>query len=335
MVFNSSFALGGHFLPGWAVGLHTLMGNGHPTRIVLLALVVACVYVDYRAMARVNASPTPSPVPTPGSLGLTADLRLGGRALLAGPAAFVSATTVMRQQRELAIGHYRAAGRPRRHSQLLRNLTIRKAQLVALLGGAATLMLAGAVAKMVSTAHDTPPANAIFLAGLLGDLARWWNDLTPTQQALVVAAAVAAALLLGAGIIGAATWARIGIGLATRLMLHGGLRGRAGYATGRFLSGFLDRSMAFRVGQLQHAFSHAAQFGVKGNWNKAGGEAHIRDRGTLVIQGRYRGEAATHFFNPRTGLNAFRDANGQFWSGWKLRPTQIQHLLRTGNLGGG
>jgi Colicin D len=184
----------------------------------------------------------------------------------------------------------------------------------------------------------------VFLAGLFDDLATWWTGLSPSAKALVVAGAVAALLLLGAGFIGVAAWARFGISIATRMMLRGGLRGRAGYAIGRYLSQFPSRALRFPTGQLQHAFSrgHAADFGMKGTWNKATGEefrqalaAHTRDRGTLVIEGTYRREQVTHFFNPRTGLNVFRDADGSFWSGWRLNAKQTVHLLRTGSLGGG
>lgn len=90
------------------------------------------------------------------------------------------------------------------------------------------------------------------------------------------------------------------------------------------------------------AFRRAGQFGVQGNWSRATGEAfrraieaHVRNPNTLVRQGFYRGQPATHFYDPQTGWNVIRDAAGNFWSAWRLDPSQAWHLLRSGRLGGG
>lgn len=247
---------------------------------------------------------------------------------------------MMRRQRELAIGLYRAAGRSRRHSHLLRSLSDRKIQLATMLGGATAITLTSAIDRVI----DPRPVNlaSSFLAGLFDDLATWWADLSPTQQALIIAGALAAVALLGTGVLGATVWSRIGISLATRMMLSGGLRGRVGYALGRFLSQFMNRVTTFPVPRLQHSFKHAADFGINGPWSKATGEqfrtvleAHIRSGNTLVIQGTFRGQPVTHFLNPRTSLNVMRKVNGDLLSGWRLGPDAMGHLLRYGRLGGG
>jgi len=53
------------------------------------------------------------------------------------------------------------------------------------------------------------------------------------------------------------------------------------------------------------------------------------------MQGTYRGEPVTHFVEPNTGLNVIRDASNNFLSGWKLNLKQLEHVLRSGKLGGG
>jgi len=54
-----------------------------------------------------------------------------------------------------------------------------------------------------------------------------------------------------------------------------------------------------------------------------------------AMQGTYRGEPVTHCVDPHTGLNVIRDALGNFLSGGKLSPKQLEHVLTSGNLGGG
>jgi hypothetical protein len=94
--------------------------------------------------------------------------------------------------------------------------------------------------------------------------------------------------------------------------------------------------------QLQHAFKHAEDFGIVGNANSktlaefgSAIESHIVAPGTQAIQGTYRGQAVTHFVDPKTGLNVIRDSSGNFLSGWKLSPKQLEYVLTSGKLGGG
>ena len=96
---------------------------------------------------------------------------------------------------------------------------------------------------------------------------------------------------------------------------------------------------SYSTSQLQHEFKHAADFGIFGNWNKANGEAfriaisdHISDPATLVIQGTYRGQPATFYYNTNTGNVVFAKPDGSFWGGWKLSPPQIKYLTTYGNL---
>ena len=93
--------------------------------------------------------------------------------------------------------------------------------------------------------------------------------------------------------------------------------------------------------QIQHAFEHAKDFGIKGNWNNTNLakfikviKEHIKSPDTLVIKGTYHKRPVTHYYNPKTKLNIIRDANGELESGWKLSPKQIFNIQKTGKLGG-
>ena len=91
--------------------------------------------------------------------------------------------------------------------------------------------------------------------------------------------------------------------------------------------------------QLQSKFKHATDFGLKGNWNKtAAGKfnsainQHINSSGVRVINGTYRGQPAIHYLNPSTRLNVISTPQGQFWSGWRLTPTQLRNVVKHGGL---
>lgn len=93
---------------------------------------------------------------------------------------------------------------------------------------------------------------------------------------------------------------------------------------------------------LQKKFKHASDFGVSGNFNPANAakfqqaiKKHVADSVTNVIRGTYHGRPVKHYVNPQTGLNVVKDASGQFVSGWKLSPAQLNHVLSGGKLGGG
>ena len=97
--------------------------------------------------------------------------------------------------------------------------------------------------------------------------------------------------------------------------------------------------LGFARSQLQHGFKHAKDFGVSGNAsNKTLSEfssavqSHVNGAGTQVIQGTYRGNPVTHHVDPSTGLNVIRDSSGNFLSGWKLSPEQLQNVVTRGKL---
>ena len=76
-------AVSGARIPGWAARLHAVTGNGHESRWLLVALLAACVAVDYRAIRSAAGTAPPLPgVPLWAGLARTArgamiDARLG------------------------------------------------------------------------------------------------------------------------------------------------------------------------------------------------------------------------------------------------------------------
>ena len=91
--------------------------------------------------------------------------------------------------------------------------------------------------------------------------------------------------------------------------------------------------------QLQAKFKHAGDFGVLGNYSKANAgkfssaiNQHINSAGVQTINGTYRGQSVIHYLNPNTGLNVISNPAGQFISGWKLNPAQLQNVLKHGGL---
>ena len=51
-----------------------------------------------------------------------------------------------------------------------------------------------------------------------------------------------------------------------------------------------------------------------------------------MIQGTYRGQDVTHFVDPISGLNVIGDADGAFFTGWKLGAEQLENVLGRGSL---
>jgi len=93
--------------------------------------------------------------------------------------------------------------------------------------------------------------------------------------------------------------------------------------------------------QLQKKFKHAKDFGVDGNYNPANGKRFekavddfINDAATQNRAGTYHGNPVTLSFNPSTGNCVILGQDGGFVSGWKLTYEQLQHVIRTGKLGG-
>jgi hypothetical protein len=118
-----------------------------------------------------------------------------------------------------------------------------------------------------------------------------------------------------------------------------GIGANAKELVSRVLAKSSSRILNATTKQLQAKFKHAANFGVTGNWNKAAAgrfnsaiNQHINSAGVKTINGTYRGQSVIHHINPNTGLNVISSPSGQFISGWKLNPTQLQNVLKHGGL---
>jgi len=131
--------------------------------------------------------------------------------------------------------------------------------------------------------------------------------------------------------------------LLPKLGLLGKLKGALGFGAKEVVEGAAEgssRILNTTTKQLQKKYlKHAADFGLSGNWNKTAASKfsseinqHINSPGIKIIQGTYRNQPAIHYLNPNTGLNVISRPNGQFWSGWKLGPEQLQGVLKDGRL---
>ncbi|WP_440099377.1 polymorphic toxin-type HINT domain-containing protein [Streptosporangium sp. H16] len=86
--------------------------------------------------------------------------------------------------------------------------------------------------------------------------------------------------------------------------------------------------------------SHAHQFGVHGNENKANVlefakklKEHMAAPGTKMFRFKYHGQGiAIGFIDMKTGLMVMLRPNGAFWSSWKLGANQIDDIVRKGEL---
>ncbi|GAA1660557.1 hypothetical protein GCM10009830_02030 [Glycomyces endophyticus] len=101
-------------------------------------------------------------------------------------------------------------------------------------------------------------------------------------------------------------------------------------------------AITFDKKKLNKKFKHASDFDVDGNNNFANQkkfqeamEAHVDAPGTNQVPGTYRGEDVIHYVDPNTGLNVITTPSGEFVSAWELSSAQLQHVLTTGDLGGG
>jgi hypothetical protein len=92
---------------------------------------------------------------------------------------------------------------------------------------------------------------------------------------------------------------------------------------------------------LQRKFKHASDFGIVGNYNPtsaklfdAAVKAHVESPGVQEINGSYRGNPARIFVDPKTRLAVITKPSGEFVSGWRLTPEQLQYVLNKRKLGG-
>jgi RHS repeat-associated protein len=97
--------------------------------------------------------------------------------------------------------------------------------------------------------------------------------------------------------------------------------------------------VSFSSAQLQAKFKHAQDFGVQGTYNQENVfeferalEQHLTDPNTKLVQGSYRGNPANIYVNSTTGNAVITDPSGEFISGWKLSPAQMNYVMTTGSL---
>ena len=117
-----------------------------------------------------------------------------------------------------------------------------------------------------------------------------------------------------------------------------------GFGAGAVYGGILEityfrNNIHFDAKKLQHEYKHAADYGITGNWNRTNATAFeqaIRNQVQTVnkpIWGTYRGTISVlHFYDPKTGIDAMFDLNGNFIASWKLSQAQIEYLLSSGNV---
>ncbi len=61
-------------------------------------------------------------------------------------------------------------------------------------------------------------------------------------------------------------------------------------------------------------------------------EQHLTDPNTQLVRGTYRGDPANIYVNSGTGNAVITDPSGNFISGWKLSPAQMNYVTTTGSL---
>jgi RHS repeat-associated protein len=111
-------------------------------------------------------------------------------------------------------------------------------------------------------------------------------------------------------------------------------------AAARGTQGVLSRIVHFTQRNLQKGFTkHGADFGLSGKWNpnravefSRAVNQHINRPGIRTIAGTYRGNPATHYLDPKTGLNVIADPAGNYVSGWRLGAEQLKSVRTTGRL---
>ncbi len=101
------------------------------------------------------------------------------------------------------------------------------------------------------------------------------------------------------------------------------------------------KKIKFDIVQLQKKYSdHALDFWINWNYNTTNRELfknailnHSSDSKTDMILGTYRTTIKVqHFYNQNTWINVMYDLDWNFISWWKLWKTQIDNLLRNGNI---
>ena len=93
----------------------------------------------------------------------------------------------------------------------------------------------------------------------------------------------------------------------------------------------------FPTEKLQHAYKHAADFGVDGNWNSLKAteyqraiENHMNNDSTQVFKSQYRGNEIYAYINKDAGLISYTDMQGNYIGGWRYSESQLQYHLANG-----
>lgn len=91
--------------------------------------------------------------------------------------------------------------------------------------------------------------------------------------------------------------------------------------------------------QLQKKFKHAKDFGIKVDYNPVNAKIfeqtlknHVAKPNIKKINGLYRNQEMTFYFEPGTNLTVITYPNGEFLSGWKFYPNQAKNLLSGKNV---
>jgi RHS repeat-associated protein len=99
-------------------------------------------------------------------------------------------------------------------------------------------------------------------------------------------------------------------------------------------------ALNFDTSQLQHEFSHAGDFGIKGNWNKQAGqdfqqalEDIVKNPSTKEYTITFRGEAGYKaYLDPQSGKAVIFKPNGDFHAAWSLSADQVRAVVVNGKL---
>jgi RHS repeat-associated protein len=129
-----------------------------------------------------------------------------------------------------------------------------------------------------------------------------------------------------------ATGAKLGRRIAARMKAAGMAAKAAGQSS--IVLGFTRRNLQKGFGK------HGADWGLTGNWNlkraaeySAAINQHVNSPGVRAISGSYRWNPGyTHYLNPQTRLNVVVDSAGNYVTGYRLDPTQLNDVLTKGNL---
>ena len=94
--------------------------------------------------------------------------------------------------------------------------------------------------------------------------------------------------------------------------------------------------------QLEKKYKHAPAFGVDAPRGAEGFKQFedalqnfTRSPATESKVGTYHGQPAILHFDRQTGQAVVQKPTGEFWSGWRLSPDQLNNVITRGSLGGG